>query len=200
MAFSSATISVGETTKKSHFDQLLDNTISLKSENMTINGEKTFASATAFQDKIAVEQTATFNSSLKASSIESRTSTAGVLLGIGYGGQSATVGVATMRCKILEIGEWNMDATAQKIVPHGFSDINKIRRLETFVRMDSGLTSVRNLMWGVSNTNTTTQGTISQIDNTNVYLYRLNGGLFDATTFNQVAGFNRGWITIWFVD
>ena len=104
MAFNSSTISVGSTTKKSHFDQLLDNTISLKSENITINGEKTFASATTFSSSTVYNSTATFNSGIRAASVLSRTSTTGVSFAAGALGQSATASVVLLKTKVIEIG------------------------------------------------------------------------------------------------
>ena len=43
MAFSSSTVSIGASTKKSDYDRLLDNTKALKDEAITLNGTKTFA-------------------------------------------------------------------------------------------------------------------------------------------------------------
>ena len=58
MGFSSSTVSIGNNTKKSDYDLVLDNTKALKDEAITLNGAKTFQSNTVFN------ATATFNSNL----------------------------------------------------------------------------------------------------------------------------------------
>ncbi len=58
MAFKTDTVLIGDSTKKSSFDQVLENTIHLKTSATQFTGEKTFQSATVFN------ATATFNSDL----------------------------------------------------------------------------------------------------------------------------------------
>lgn len=48
MSFNSGTVSLGESTKKSHFDQLLSNMLSILKEAHTFTGTKTFNSGTVF--------------------------------------------------------------------------------------------------------------------------------------------------------
>lgn len=55
MGFSSGTVSIGHSTKKSDYDRVLDNTKALKDEDITLNGVKTFTDRTVFN------ATATFN-------------------------------------------------------------------------------------------------------------------------------------------
>ena len=193
MAFNSSTISVGSTTKKSHFDQLLDNTISLKSENITINGEKTFASATIFS------ASATFNSTVRASSIISRTSTAGIGVGTGWLGQSSTASVVVMRCKIIEIGGWNMDTDLVKEVAHEMPDHTKIRVVNVAIRTDTGpgqtITGfiVPDFDLGGTHIDKISWNAI------NIRLDRITGGFFDGAEYDDDS-INRGYVTIWYVE
>ena len=191
MAFNSSTISVGSTTKKSHFDQLLNNTIDLKRENTTINGEKTFASATVFS------ASATFNSTVMASSIISRTSTASIGLGTAWLGQSSTASVVILKTKIIEIGDWDMDADAFVYVSHGL-DHTKIRSYTCLVRRDDDTgyyifpfhETVQNVV----------AGGISIKDDTLVFkCWRVADGSFDSILFDSTS-YNRGWITVWYEE
>ena len=180
MAFNSSTISVGSTTKKSHFDQLLNNTIDLKRESTTINGEKIFASATAF-----------------AKGVYSNTSTAGIAIGVGYLGQSSTASVVTLRSKIIEIGDWNMDTTVFKDVAHGV-DGTKIRNFMAIIKPDSdsatpnSRSKIERAIAGVAGGSVVVDGT----DNNNMHLLRATGEIFDNAAFDMSAPFNRGWIIL----
>ncbi len=48
MGFQTSTVSIGNNTKKSDYDTVMNNTKALKDENLTISGIKTFQSATIF--------------------------------------------------------------------------------------------------------------------------------------------------------
>lgn len=98
--------------------------------------------------------------------------------------------------KFVDIGEWNMDATASIDV-----EVNvprkRIRCADAWVRTDTG--TVINLGDGDATTLDTgyvsfaaTQGT------TYVTVARVNAGLYDDTAYNATASTvaNRGWITI----
>lgn len=96
--------------------------------------------------------------------------------------------------KIVEIGDWNMDSTNSVQVVHGLSDITKIRSIEVIIKNDSSL-NVFKLETADRLTGLSTGGYIDQVTSTEIYMNRVNGGLFDSTDFNSTS-YNRGWITI----
>ncbi len=192
MAFNSSTISVGSTTKKSHFDQLLNNTIDLKRENTTINGEKTFASATVFS------ASATFNSTVRASSIISRTSTASIGLGTAWLGQSSTASVVILKTKMIEIGDWDMDATDFVYVAHGLMS-TKIRSYSCLVRQDAD-TGYYVFPFHETVQNVVAGGIAIRAADPSVFkCWRVGGGSFDSILFDETP-YNRGWIIVWYVE
>jgi hypothetical protein len=101
-------------------------------------------------------------------------------------------GTANLKVKVIEIGDWNMDATAQVTIAHGIADFTKIRSLSAIVRTDadSAYYNLVNGEIGASSGNTQIQA-----QSTNVLLARAVGGIFDSTSFDSTA-FNRGWITV----
>lgn len=108
--------------------------------------------------------------------------------GIGFAG-----GVA-LKQKTFNINDWDMNSEGVKIVAHGLTLAN-IRGIRVVIRNDSGsnffdLTSP--LSGGFEG------GYISNIDSTDVYLARYNGGYFDSVLFDSTS-YNRGWITIDYV-
>ncbi len=75
MGFQSGTVTIGESTKKSSYDQLLDNTqdnrseiITLKSGTVIFTGPKTFQSATVFNALATFNSSTVFNSTATFSS------------------------------------------------------------------------------------------------------------------------------------
>ena len=63
MSFQTASVSIGDSTKKSSYDQVLENTIYLKTSATQFTGEKTFQSATVFNATATFNKPATHNSS-----------------------------------------------------------------------------------------------------------------------------------------
>ena len=190
MAFNSSTISVGSTTKKSHFDQLLDNTIALGLGYATMPA-KTFYSATTFVGS------STFNSTVRASSIISRTSTAGIGIGTGQLGRSSTASVAIMRCKILDLPAWDMTANPTLQFDHGL-DHTKIRTVSVTIYVDGKATKYD--FAGTFNYDSGGTG-IHRIDWTvgELRLDRMTGGFFDGALFNDTST-SRGYAIIWYVE
>ena len=97
--------------------------------------------------------------------------------------------------KIIEIGDWDMDATALLGVAHGLVDYKKIRSISVIIRDDSDivyypLNYIDDLV--------PLSGGISIIGTTNITLNRITGAKFDSVTFNSTS-YNRGWITINYV-
>jgi len=105
--------------------------------------------------------------------------------------------------KVLEIGDWNMNATAAVVVPHGLgADFKRIRSVTGIVRNDDDAAYA---VIGTSNTGADmdvffkhNNGGTFGIDNTNIRIQRLAGGQMGADAIWNDTGFNRGWVTIWY--
>jgi hypothetical protein len=97
--------------------------------------------------------------------------------------------------KVLSIGDWNMNAGASTVVPHGLgANYKKIRSVSVVIRDDSDtgyypLDSINLVSNGLTN------GTAADLDSTNITLYRFDGGLFEDTDFDS-TGYNRGFVTV----
>lgn len=89
---------------------------------------------------------------------------------------------------VIQIGDWDMDATAGITVAHGLT-LSKIRHISAIVYADAG-----GAIYDFNGFNGETNSLYA--DATNVALDRATTpGYFDNTGFNQTS-FNRGWITI----
>ena len=108
---------------------------------------------------------------------------------------------AVLKCKVIEIGDWDMaTATGSATITkaHGIADYEKIRSIEVLIRADSDasfyalnkLDCLRSISGRV------------EILQSNTSLLQLFRGadvtsMFDDGDFNA-TGYNRGWITIWY--
>jgi hypothetical protein len=112
--------------------------------------------------------------------------------------QGKDVTVAIHR-KIVNIGDWNMDATDTVNVTHGL-DVTKIRTVTGFILIDSN-----NAIYPITQAPYTEIGTYNKhsvcfvVFATYIAMYRATGGNFDNTSFDS-TGFNRGWLVIDYVD
>jgi hypothetical protein len=114
-----------------------------------------------------------------------------------YGIYKDSAGVETgnyLRTKIIEIGDWDMDATLAVSVAHGISDYTKIRNISAVVRPDAA-NGIVPLIRVDTTTAAATGGYVTGADATNIGLGRVIGGFFDSTDYNSTS-FNRGFITI----
>lgn len=104
-----------------------------------------------------------------------------------------------LKCKVVEIGDWNMDTTATVNVPvsgWGASDYKRIRQVKAVIRNDGDAT-----YYDIdTNIGGTRAGAIDRINTSVGYVIvsRITGGSFDNASFTSI-GFNRGWMTIWYV-
>jgi hypothetical protein len=110
----------------------------------------------------------------------------------------------TLRWKVIDIGDWNMDATSGVAIAHGL-DASKIRSLSVLIRNDAGTryylptdtygisSDPLDLRWGELG------GPFYSYDTTTVKIFRLTTGFFDNADFNS-TGYNRGWVTIGYVE
>lgn len=96
----------------------------------------------------------------------------------------------------LEIGDWNMDATATHIVAHEMEGASSIYTIRVGIRRDSDapIYPGRVNNFEVTGVTPDEDGTIDW-DGTDITLYR--GASFDSTNYNETS-YNRGWITMWF--
>lgn len=103
-------------------------------------------------------------------------------------------GSVKLRTKVIEIGDWDMDATPNINVAHGVVAAN-IRTVFVMISNDEAPLFYFDL--SKANSSGVVDG-FSQIDvntGTDIFLERRTGGSFDTTSFNATS-FNRGWITI----
>lgn len=112
-----------------------------------------------------------------------------------------TGGPKTLKCKVIEIGDWNMHAsnsgTNRKDVPHGLTK-NKIRCVCAILRGDEEIGGKLYFFTpGNYAAPTSTLACIYEIDDTYVVLYITTGKGYDSEYYDQ-TDYNRGWVTIWY--
>lgn len=101
-----------------------------------------------------------------------------------------------VKTKIIEIGDWNMDADTNKAVTHGFSAgfvlPSKIRSIDVMIKDDTGsLVSPLNRFIGGG----AVAGGAILIGTGQIQLQREASGFYDNASYDSTS-FNRGWITI----
>ena len=94
--------------------------------------------------------------------------------------------------KVIEIGDWNMDSTANVLVAHGVS-WDKIRSISGIIRNDADT-----FRYPLDYSITAPAGRCL-LDSTYLRIARTPSGTFDSTDFDS-TGYNRGWITIQYTD
>lgn len=110
----------------------------------------------------------------------------------------ATINIYTtgFKFKEVEIGDWNMNATAQLSVAHGLSssEWKTARIISVVIRNDSdNLYHV--IERGLASNDGEFQCWVSGFNVTNVDLVRRDSGVFDSATFETIS-YNRGWIVL----
>ena len=98
---------------------------------------------------------------------------------------------STLNTKVVNIGDWNMDATGNVNISHGIADFTKIRSVKVLIRNDAD-SQLRDLYRPDS---PTAGGYVDYIDSSIVRLGRAASGEFDSTNYDSTS-FNRGWIII----
>ncbi len=101
-------------------------------------------------------------------------------------------GAVALKCKIVEIGDWNMDSTVLVYITHGL-DFTKIRNVSAIIRADSDANRYQN----GHEASGTVQFSVGAIGSSQVTLIRLTGGIFDASSWDDTS-YNRGWVMIWY--
>lgn len=120
---------------------------------------------------------------------------------VGVGNAGNTGSFTSLKTKVVEIGDWNMDATSEVSINHGITNGSSvIRFIYAVIQQDSLGDAFPLDMKSPVNTNGDKQGGVYSISDTSVTLERLDSGFFDDTGFDSTGGFNRGWITILYED
>lgn len=108
-------------------------------------------------------------------------------------GDTTIWGNVTLQFKVVEIGDWDMDADNTVNVEHGLGDNwKKIRGIHIIVRddTDSNYTDLqgRGNSWA---------GYWNLSGNFYINLGRVPGGIYDSVNYD-LTSYNRGWINIWY--
>lgn len=106
-------------------------------------------------------------------------------------------GSEALKCVIVEIGTWNMDAIESVAVEHGLSDPKKIRSISAIVRTDDDTEYFPLVVLDASGANVGGGFTLSAGTMAEVVLTRVTGGNYDSSDYDATS-YNRGWITIWY--
>lgn len=108
---------------------------------------------------------------------------------------STAGGAKTLKEKIIEIGDWNMDSTISISVNHGLTQ-GKIRSVSGIIRddTDSSYNTLPYAELGAGGSGVP-ELSIGNISATAIALSRRTGGPFDATS-HDATSYNRGWLYI----
>jgi hypothetical protein len=101
----------------------------------------------------------------------------------------------TLKTKVIDIGNWDMDATAGINLAHGIADYTKIRSIKVTIRNDAD--SIYYDFPSVLSAGTTVEN--ASVDTTEIYLNRATSGFFDDTSFDTAAAYNRGWVILQYI-
>lgn len=100
-----------------------------------------------------------------------------------------STGDETLRHKVVNIGDWNMNVDASVRISHGLSDYKKIRSVFAVIRSDTVDGAIYDIY---ANT-----GGYIMMDDEDIILSRYSGGSWDDSSFSATS-YNRGWVTIWY--
>lgn len=103
-----------------------------------------------------------------------------------------------LKKKIIEIGDWNMDASSDKNLPHEFgSNLSRIKSVDVLIQADEDVGGELYQIDARSGGGSVSGSVV--IDRFDVTLIRATGGLFDYPWFDSTS-YNRGWIVIWYEE
>jgi hypothetical protein len=93
-----------------------------------------------------------------------------------------------LNTSVIELGDWQMNTTSAISVPHGVTQ-SKIRTIQVGIVRDTGTAAT--YVHGFE--------MIAEVITTDVFFTRLTSGKYDSTDYDRTS-FNRGWMTIGYVD
>lgn len=99
--------------------------------------------------------------------------------------------------KVLSIGDWDMVADTFKIIPLGGVDFKKVRSVDVIIRDDADSTYYHSPRFIGAGDNL--QIGVTQITSSGIQIERKTSGAFDGSGYDS-TGFNRGFITIVYID
>ncbi len=100
-----------------------------------------------------------------------------------------------LRREIVNIGNWDMDATASVVVNHPFADKNDFRAVTAMIVNDAGDNVYMIDSYSTTLADGRMNGGVGVITDASITLHRTPSADFDGTAFNDGA-INRGWIVI----
>ena len=184
-----------EKTKLTNIEALADVTdaTNVNAAGATMNTDTTLAGNGYFLD----EDTLSSDSATKVASQQSiKAYIDAQLLSGSIVNDGNTASFTKIKTKVFQIVNWDMDANETFNVAHGITDEQQIRTCQATIRPDSGGTDI---LYDLSTFATGTHGYIL-VDGLNIRLLRITGNFFDAATFDEVAGYVRGWLTVTYED
>ncbi len=162
--------------------------------------EDSFVSPKTFNDRTATESRTGIAELATQAEVNTGSDTARIVTPSGLAnaiGVMHVQGAQRLQTKIVDIGDWDMNANSSPASPiaHGIADFTNIREVSVMIRNDANDT-----YYPLNRvpTNGVTSGGVDYIDTSAIALNRTTGGAFDATGF-QNTGYNRGFITITYV-
>lgn len=102
-----------------------------------------------------------------------------------------------LRCKLLDIGSWNMDTTADKTVAHGLDiTLVSIIDIQVMIERDGGLEF--SPLNGINPSLTpSANGGVQYFNTSLILLHRNDGGNFDNAFYDGAQ--NRGYVAVWYI-
>jgi hypothetical protein len=160
--------------------------------NIDVTGTLTVAGAVDFDSNLNVAGTLTVAGTTDITSALNVTGS-----GTFDGGIDAGSSGTALKCKVLEIGDWDIDSDYYTNVAHGLgTDWKNVRSIDATIRNDDD-----NRYYKFLDTQWEDSPSFYHdiyIDSTNVRLeVNVHNALFRTTDFDSTS-YNRGWITIWY--
>lgn len=102
----------------------------------------------------------------------------------------------TLKCKIIDIGDWNMVANNAVSIPHGLNKDN-IVTISCYIRNDTAGTYYP-LFYGHVAALSEVEGNVDYWGSSNIEVRRKTGGDYDGVGFDATS-YNRGKLFVWYL-
>ena len=152
------------------------------------------AAAATSETNAATSETNASNSASSATSSASAAATSETNAASSAAEAADSAASITLKSLVLEIGDWNMDTASFIWVAHGL-DSSKIRTLTVLIRQDGGVLAFALPTYNPAGTSVE----IVSYNSTQVEISRATNGTFDNTNYDTTS-FNRGWVTIQYIE